>query len=81
MVNIHGLFIPTPGPGGLARRLLEDFEAGDLVVFAPPLLPLEIVNVAAYVSIAEAAPVPLVTADQEILRLAPAVAAPLSASC
>ena len=120
-------FPPDPSPDAgvaAARRLLEEFERGDLIVAAPTLLPLEIVNVAgrswgwpkdaivdlaaalddlglrliepelagvarwagdgltaydaAYVSIAESARAPLVTADEEILRVATGIAEPLA---
>jgi predicted nucleic acid-binding protein len=107
-----------------ARRLRAEFERGELVVLAPPLLPLEILNVcgrrwawdgqaleeladaledlaleliqpplasiarwiaegltaydAAYVAVAESSAVPLVTGDQEILRVAAGLARPLA---
>lgn len=105
-----------------ARRLRAEFERGELAILAPPVLPLEILNVsgrrwswdaepllelagaldelalelvqpdlssvarwvagglnaydAAYVAVAEEASIPLVTFDQEILRLAEVVAQP-----
>jgi predicted nucleic acid-binding protein len=108
-----------------ARDLRASFEAGELVVFAPPLLRLEIVNVAgrrwrweeealvaladaldglrfelkepqlalvarwtargltaydaAYVALAEAEAVRLVTDDEEIVALAPELATRLAA--
>jgi predicted nucleic acid-binding protein len=106
------------------RRLRAEFEAGELAILAPALLPLEILNVcgrrwswdrealqelagalddlslelvqpdlpsvarwvtegltaydAAYVAVAEEASIPLLTLDAEILRLAGAVAQPVS---
>lgn len=105
-----------------ARRLRAEFERGELAILAPPLLPLEILNVsgrrwswdaealiemaevldelalelvqpdlpsvarwvaggltaydAAYVAVAEEASIPLLTFDDEMLRLAAAVAQP-----
>lgn len=107
-----------------ARRLRAEFERGELAVLAPPLLPLEILNVcgrrwgwdgealqdlaegldvlalelvqpglpaaagwvaegltaydAAYVAVAEEASIPLLTSDEEILRVARDVAQPLA---
>ena len=107
-----------------ARRLRAEFERGELAIIAPPLLPLEILNVcgrrwglhdqalqelvgaledlvlelvqpdlsvvarwvaggltaydAAYVAVAEEASIPLITSDEEILRVAGPVAQPLA---
>ena len=111
---------------GAARRLRTSFEAGELLALAPPILLLEILNVAgrrwrwaeaalaelaasledlgfelvapelarvaawtargltaydaAYVAVAEAALVSLVTDDELILAVAPQVAEPLAGS-
>lgn len=114
-------FSPAPGPSAVgSRRLRSEFEAGDLEVIAPPLIHLEILNVAgrrwgwgadalvelaealedlsfalidpelsavarwvaagltaydaAYVAVAEAAAVPLLTGDETILGLGPGIA-------
>jgi predicted nucleic acid-binding protein len=107
-----------------ARALRSSYEAGELVVWAPPLLPLEILNVAgsrwqleedalvalagalddvgfelveppleaiarwiargltaydaAYVAVAEAAAVKLVTDDDHVLGAAPELTTPLA---
>jgi predicted nucleic acid-binding protein len=109
---------------GAARRLRAEFERGGLAIIAPPLLPLEILNVcgrrwswdgealqelagaledlalelvqpdlsfvarwvaggltaydAAYVAVAEEASIPLITSDEQILRVAAPVAQPLA---
>jgi predicted nucleic acid-binding protein len=106
-----------------SRRLRVEFESGELEVIAPPLIHLEILNVAgrrwdwdatalqelaeglddlafdlvepdlpavarwvaagltaydaAYVAVAEGAAAPLITGDQTILSLAPAIARPV----
>ena len=117
-------FRPREAEAEAARSLRVAYAAGELFVFAPGLLPLEILNVAgrrwswdetalvklavslralgfelvepelsgvarwtargltaydaAYVAVAEAVEVQLVTDDDRILALAPAIATPLT---